>query len=96
MLLFWNPKGTDDVTVQRAVQQVRKLDGSSRQHVVVQEASANAVASYGSVTRGVQVDATPTIFIINPHRQALVLTGVQDVFSIQQAIAEAQHPQPAA
>ncbi|HSZ13630.1 MAG TPA: hypothetical protein VK790_06310 [Solirubrobacteraceae bacterium] len=96
VLLFWNPKGTDDVTVQRAVQQVRKLDGSSRQHVAVREASANAVASYGSVTRGVQVDATPTIFIINPHRQALVLTGVQDAFSIQQAIAEAQHPQPAA
>jgi len=85
VLLFWNHSGTDDVAAHKAVQLVKNV-----KHVAVQEAAANQVASFGSVTRGVQVYATPTIFIIGAHRQAIVLTGVQDAFSIQQAIAEAR------
>jgi hypothetical protein len=89
LLLFWNPKGTDDVAVQQAVRQVQKADRSSRQRVAVQEALASQVASFGSVTRGVQVYATPTLFVINKHGHAIVLTGLQDAFSIQQTIDEA-------
>jgi hypothetical protein len=85
VLLFWNPSGTDDVTAHKAVQAVKNV-----KHVAIQEAAANQVASFGSVTRGVQVYATPTIFVIGAHRQAIVLTGVQDAFSIEQAIAEAR------
>ncbi len=85
VLLFWNPNGADDRSVQHAVQSVK-----SANHVSVQEAEAKQVASYGSVTRGVQVDATPTILVIAKSRQAIVLTGVQDAFAIQQAIAEAR------
>ncbi|MCW3018932.1 MAG: hypothetical protein JWN10_1240 [Solirubrobacterales bacterium] len=85
VLLFWNPSGTDDKSVQHAVQSVK-----SANHVAVQEAEANQVASYGSVTRGVQVYATPTIFVIANSRKAIVLNGVQDAFAIQQAIAEAR------
>jgi len=89
LLLFWNPAGTDDVAMHRAVQQVQKTDRGARQRVAVQVAPASQVASYGSVTRGVQVYATPTLFVINKHGQAIVLTGVQDAFSIEQTIAEA-------
>ncbi len=85
VLLFWNPSGADDATVHQAVQSVKKLN-----RVAVQEAGASQVASFGSVTRGVQVYATPTIFVIGAHRQAIVLTGVQDAFSLEQAIAEAR------
>lgn len=85
VLLFWNPNGTDDVAAHKAVQAVKNV-----KHVAIQEAAANHVASFGSVTRGVQVYATPTIFVIGAHRQAIVLTGVQDAFSIEQAIAEAR------
>jgi hypothetical protein len=85
VLLFWNPSGTDDVTVHKAVQAVKSV-----RRVAVQEAAASQVASFGSVTRGVQVYATPTIFVIGAHRQAIVLTGVQDAFSVEQAIAEAR------
>ena len=56
----------------------------------VQEASASQVASFGSITRGVQVYATPTMLVINKHGQTIVLTGVQDAFSIEQAIDEAR------
>ena len=89
LLLFWNPAGTDDAAMHRAVQQVQKSDRGARQRVAVQAAPASQVASYGSVTRGVQVYATPTLFVINKQGHAIVLTGVQDAFSIEQTIAEA-------
>jgi hypothetical protein len=85
VLLFWNPSGTDDISVHHAVQAVR-----SASHVAVQEAAASQVASFGSVTRGVQVYATPTIFVIAKSKKAIVLSGVQDAFAIKQAIAEAR------
>jgi hypothetical protein len=85
VLLFWNPNGTDDVSVHHAVQAVK-----SANHVAVQEAAASQVASFGSVTRGVQVYATPTIFVIAKSKKAIVLNGVQDAFAIKQAIAEAR------
>jgi hypothetical protein len=53
--------------------------------------TAGQVASYGSITRGVQVYATPTIFIVNKQGHATVLSGLQDAFSIEQAIDEARN-----
>jgi hypothetical protein len=91
LLLFWNPKGVEDASVHRAVQQVAQAERGAHPRVAVQEALAGQVASYGSVTRGVQVYATPTLFVINKKGQAIVLTGVQDAFSIEQSIAEAAH-----
>jgi hypothetical protein len=85
VLLFWDPAGTDDVVTYRAVQSLR-----STHDVSVQEALASQVANYGSVTRGVQLYATPTILVINKQGQAIVLTGVQDAYSIEQAITEAR------
>jgi hypothetical protein len=89
LLLFWNPKGVEDMSVHRALQQVAQAERGAHPRVAVQEALAGQVASYGSVTRGVQVYATPTLFVINKKGQAIVLTGVQDAFSIEQSIAEA-------
>jgi hypothetical protein len=85
VLLFWNPQGAEDVTVHDAL---RTLAGSHG--VAIQEAPASKVATYGSITRGVQVYATPTILIINKRGQTIVLTGLQEAFSIQQAITEAR------
>jgi hypothetical protein len=85
VLLFWNPSGTDDISVHHAVQAVKSIN-----HVAVLEASANQVASFGSITRGVQVDTTPTLLIVDKQGHALVLTGVQDAFAIKQAIDEAR------
>jgi hypothetical protein len=55
------------------------------------EASANEVSSFGSITRGIQVQATPTILIVNEQGKTSVLTGLQDAYSIEQAIDEARH-----
>jgi hypothetical protein len=86
VILFWNHHGADDVAVQRALKPLSKAG----KKISVQEASAKEVASFGSVTRGVQVYGTPTILIVNKHGQTTTLTGLQDTYSIQQAIAEAR------
>jgi len=55
------------------------------------QATASQVASFGSITRGVQVYGTPTLLVINKRGQTITLTGVQDAFSIEQAIDEARN-----
>ncbi len=83
LILFWSPKGSDD----RAV--VHAVAGLGRGHVSTFMASADEVASFGTVTRGVQIYGTPTLLVVGKSHQAKVLTGLIDSFAIQQAIAEA-------
>jgi hypothetical protein len=56
--------------------------------IAVQEALPGQVTSFGSITRGVQVNQTPTLLVINKHGQAITLTGLQDAYAIEQAIDE--------
>jgi hypothetical protein len=111
VILFWNPKGADDVAVDQElrvleaihhlirpvahVPQVRSaLERSGlelQKPFAAFQSNANQVATYGSITRGVQVYATPTILIVNKAGKTIVLTGLQDAFSIEQAIDEARN-----
>lgn len=111
VILFWNPKGSDDVAVNdelRVLEAVHHLIGPVAHEPQVRRAlersglelqkrfatfraTANEVSSFGSITRGVQVQATPTIVIVNKKGQASVLTGLQDAYSIEQAIDEARN-----
>jgi hypothetical protein len=86
-VLFWNPKGIVDQAVHRELQSVGRSSGGK---VAVFAAVASQVSSFGSFTKAVQVDGTPTIVIVNPHGHATTLTGLTDVFSIEQAIGEAK------
>jgi hypothetical protein len=86
-LLFWSSKGSDDVAVRDAL---RKLAGSDHRFAVHVNA-AKQVASFGSITRGVQVFGTPTILIVGKHGRTIVLTGLQDAYAIQQAVKDARH-----
>ncbi len=110
VILFWNPKGTDDVIVNeelklleavhhlirpvaRVPQVRRSLERSGlelQKPFAAFAAPASQVASFGSITRDVQVFATPTIFVINKRGQTIVLNGLQDAYSIEQAIDEAR------
>ncbi len=85
VILFWNPKGADDVAVHKAVNELRSQPG-----VAIQEASAGEVASFGTITRGVQVYGTPTILIVTKSGKTTTLTGLQDAYAIRQAIGEAR------
>jgi hypothetical protein len=87
VVLFWNPRGDDDVAVRRELQAVGQALGGK---IAVYEASASQVTSFGSITREVQVYQTPTILIVNKHGQIRTLTGLADAFSIEQGIDEAR------
>lgn len=88
VILFWSPRGADDVSVRRAVQQ---LSGRRPLKIAVSYARANQVASFGTITRGIQVYGTPTLLVVNKKGSAITLTGLHDSFAIQQAISEARH-----
>ncbi len=87
LILFWNPKGADDRVVHKAVDQ---LQHNGRLGIAVHQASASEVASFGTVTKGVQVYGTPTLLVIDKQGKALTLTGLQEAFTIEQAIQEAK------
>jgi hypothetical protein len=89
VLLFWNPKGADDVAVHEALQRFFAIEPDK--HIAVHEASASQVTSFGSITRAVQVYGTPTILIVNRSGQVTTLTGLTDAYAIEQAIDEARH-----
>jgi hypothetical protein len=87
LLLFWNPKSTDDVEVRKQVQAVAAhLKGQVAAHVAL----AGQVGQYGSVTRDVQIFQTPTLLIVGKHGLAVTLTGLMDQYAIEQGILEAK------
>ncbi len=85
VLLFWNPAGADDVAVRNALRPL----ASAHRKIVVHEAPAKEVASFGSITRGVQVDQTPTVLIVTKTGVVTPLSGLTDTYSVEQAIEEA-------
>jgi len=86
LLLFWNPSGANDVAVRGQVNAVK----GEHLPVVVYEASPADVASFGAITRQVPVYGTPTILLVAAKGHTSSLTGLQDAFSIRQAIEEAR------
>lgn len=56
----------------------------------VHVATAKEVASFGTITRGVQVLGTPTMLVIAKSGKAVVIAGLTDAYAIQQAIDEAR------
>ncbi|HEY7836648.1 MAG TPA: hypothetical protein VIB59_04220 [Solirubrobacteraceae bacterium] len=85
LIFFWNPKGADDRAVNRSL---AELPGKLR--IAVDRARANAVATFGTITRGVQVYGTPTLLVVNKKGEVTTLTGLQDPYTIAQAIVEAR------
>jgi len=87
-LLFWNPSGTVDETVRRALQATaHKLHGK----LAISVARSSEVGSFGTFTRTVQVYGTPTILLINPAGKTVSVAGLTDVFSLEQAVREIKH-----
>jgi hypothetical protein len=87
LILFWNRHGSDDTAVHNALPAVQHALGG---RVAVHYASAGQVERYGTITHAVQVTQTPTLLIVNRHGQTMVLTGLNDAFAIQQAVAESR------
>jgi FtsZ-interacting cell division protein ZipA len=86
VILFWDAKGAEDLADAAVVKALRRANS----HVAVELATANEVAAFGTITRGVQVYGTPTILVVAKSGQATVLTGLTDRFALAQAIDEAR------
>lgn len=86
LLLFWNPRSSDDQAVHA---QVQAAGHSLKSKVALDFAKASEVGSFGTVTRDVSVLQTPTLLIINQKGLATTITGLTDAFSIEQAVREA-------
>ncbi len=87
-ILFWKPKALVDESVRRELQAVAHALGGK---LAVHEARANQAESFGTITRAVQIYQTPTILLVNKRGHTTTLTGLTDVFSLEQAIDEARH-----
>jgi hypothetical protein len=85
VLLFWNGKSADDKAVHAALKKVDRWDG----RVSVQTASIKKIAKYGRVSRGVDVEQSPTIVVADPNLRAETLVGYVDTTSIDQAVVDA-------
>lgn len=88
MLVFWNPKSSVD---QEVHSQAGALVSGSKGTVVMHSALASQVNMFGSITEVVRVYQTPTILIVNHQGVVSTLTGLTEVFALQQAVREAQH-----
>jgi cytoskeletal protein RodZ len=84
-VLFWNPKAADDKAVRRA------LKGIDRHHgkVVVHVANVAQVARYAAITRGVDVQQSPSVVVVDRKLQGDLLTGYVDRPTIEQAVSDA-------
>jgi hypothetical protein len=87
LLVFWDPKSSVDRDV---LVQADALAGGSKGTVTVHAARANQVGLFGKITEVVHVYQTPTILIVNRQGVVSTLTGLTDVFSLQQAEQEAR------
>jgi hypothetical protein len=87
MLLFWNPKSSVDQEVRA---QVAALVAGSKGAVRMHAALAHQVGMFGAITEVVHVYETPTILIVNRHGVVSTLTGLTDVFALEQAVREAR------
>jgi hypothetical protein len=87
MLVFWNPKSTVDQEVRA---QAGALVGGSKGTVTLHTALARQVGMFAPITEVAHVYQTPTILIINRHGLVSTLTGLTDVFALQQAVREAR------
>jgi hypothetical protein len=85
VLAFWNGKSADDRAVRAAVRRVDDWNGRVATHV----ASIKTISRYGRIARGVNVEQSPTVVVVDPELRAETLIGYVDTPTIEQAVVDA-------
>jgi hypothetical protein len=85
VLLFWSPKAAEDKAVRKALEGVDRHDGK----VLAHAAHVKRIAAYGQITRGANVEQSPTVVIVDRNRKVETLVGFVDRTSIDQAVTDA-------
>jgi cytoskeletal protein RodZ len=87
VLMFSDGRSADDRAVRDAVGRVSTRGG----RVVVKVASVRDVGRYQAITRGVQINETPTVLVINAAHTARAITGLTSTGELDQAAGDALH-----
>jgi hypothetical protein len=87
VLLFWNPAGTDDRSVKKAVNGLPRRGGK----VAVFSDRFTKISRYTKITAATNLSQTPTIVVVNRRGQARVATGYHDRASVEQLVVDALH-----
>jgi hypothetical protein len=85
VLLFYNNRSADDKAVRR---ELRQVDSYGKQ-VFVDAHWIKSVARYQAITRGVNVDQSPTVVVADANLKAETLVGYVDHETINQAVVDA-------
>jgi hypothetical protein len=85
VLLFWNEKSADDRAVR---QELRKVD-DWKGRVYKQAAPIKSISRYGRISRGADVEQSPTVVVVDPELRAETLVGFVDATTIEQAVVDA-------
>jgi hypothetical protein len=85
VLLFWNPKGTDDRAAKDAVDSVGKRGGK----VAVFTNDLAHLARYIRVTSPANVTQSPTLVVVDSKGNAQTATGYLDAASVDQYVVDA-------
>jgi hypothetical protein len=85
VLLFWNGKSADDKAVHDALKHVDRWDG----RVYVDSAPIKSISKYGRIARGVDVEQSPTVVVVDSELRAEPLVGYVDAATIDQAVVDA-------
>ena len=85
VLLFWNEKSPEDRSVRSAVREIGSRDG----RVFVKTAPLTRISRYGRITRGADVEQSPTIVVVDRNRKVETLVGFVDRRTIDQTVTDA-------
>ena len=89
VMLFWNKKAYDDQAVRHELSHINRHKGKVKLHV----ASINDVARYAPITRGVNLEQSPTVVVVKgPTADALV--GYVDRGTINQTVSDVMRSAP--
>ena len=69
----------------------RAVKGIDRHHgkVVTHVADVKSIARYASITRGVDVEQSPSVVVVDRHLQGDLLAGYVDRETIEQSVSDA-------
>jgi hypothetical protein len=85
VLLFWSPRSADDKAVRTALTGIDRHKGKVLAHAT----NVKRIAAYGQITRGADVEQSPTVVVVDRDRKVETLVGYVDRTSIDQAVTDA-------
>ena len=85
VLLFYNNRSADDRAVRRALNKVNRYGGQ----VFVDAHWIKSVSRYQAITRGADVEQSPTVIVADRNLKSETLVGYVDAKTIDQAVVDA-------